>query len=116
MKWGNLKETEFYKKELFKLQGVCELFYDQKEIDTFSSQLGNRLQKIDFDFPCNINAEINYLLDFLTSFNGKEETKLNVWRAIKYIIDFQKTVYHALDSSIEEYPGIKVGSEGVYSS
>lgn len=115
MDWESLKKTKFYKEELNKVQGCCELFYDQKETDPFSSQLGNRLQKIGFDFPWNIDSEINYFLDFLAGQcqNGKEQTKLNVWKTLKYLIEFQRKINHHLTSKIEEHSDIHITPNGI---
>lgn len=57
-----------FRKDFSKIQDYCEKFFECEE-KGFSYELGCRYQKIDFDFPENIDVEIRFLANLLSVYS-----------------------------------------------
>lgn len=84
------------------IQDYCEKFFDCKD-QGFSYILGCRYQKVDFDFPQNIDAEIKYLRALLVIYNPKFNLEISLINAlindlIKFKPEFEK--YYNLASKL----------------
>lgn len=73
-----------YRKKVMVIEDYCDRFFDCKE-KGFSYELGCKYQKIDFDFPENIDGEIRWLENLCNVYNPEFKDELLIIREL--IID-----------------------------
>jgi hypothetical protein len=79
-----------YRKHFRVIQDYCEKFFECKTKGGFSYELGCRYQKIDFDFPQNIEGEIKYLEALLRIYNPFFTEEISIINSL--IIDLKEFI------------------------
>lgn len=89
-----LWESRPYLDKLSEVQSMCSEFWSLKE-DPLSYDLGCKYQKIKFDFPSNVNSEINELLNFkkIYSETNRPKTLMVIDKTISLLEELQQEMF-----------------------